>query len=405
MQPDITVITNFLNRIGERKRHTLAFINPMKEGLQGATFEALQLPYMLTYIQNQQRLGNGVYYSLNEGVHVTKQRGFSGKLLANEIIKIHMLGFDIDYITGNAEQRKEYEQRAMLLILKAYPPSLLVSTGGGIQVLFVFAAPLPVAMSNAKIPTETEAIADLVSLQTRDEVTQLYSDIVALLSDALAPMIAENLIKIDKLSNIDRVFRLPGTVNFPTPAKIAKGASIRLSEIIFDAGLYFEFEELRSDIPNVTKPIERKPKTDFVAVPNPKWTFYQKAHFLCEYIKDHKLIDDNQNYTHDLMFPLFGMINKNEITAAEGRELWLMATSTGRETAYGNYEKKWDTRKIANYTSRDLGTLIYFCRSHDCLIPWSYKDEVRKYELEARSITAESMRHPVLVDEEDFLAE
>jgi len=403
MQSDFAVIEKFLHRIGERTRHSLAAIHSIKPGLQGSTYEAKQLPYMLKYIENQQKAGYGIYYSLNEGVHVTKQRGFNGKLLANEIIRVHMLGFDIDYITGNEAQRIGYEQRAIsLLMSQMIPPSVIVSTGGGIQVLFIFHTALPVALSNAKVPTPQEAIDDVVAIGFRDDVAQLYSDIVAALAGALSPMLADNLIKIDKLSNIDRVFRLPGTVNFPTPVKIEKGATVRLARIVYDEGQYTDFWTLRESIPKVTKTVERKEKTDFVERPNATWTHYKKALFLCEYVRDHKLVDDNQNYTHDLMFPLFGMINKNEITAAQGRELWLIATSTGRETAYGNYERKWDTRKIANYTNRDLGSLIFYCRSHDCLLPWSIKDEEKKIDMEAREITAESMRHPVLASEEDF---
>lgn len=404
MSPDFAVIEHFLNRIGERTRHSLAAIHPIKPGLQGSTYEAKQFAYMLKYIANQQKAGYGLYYSLNEGCHVTKQRGFNGKLLANEIIKIHMLGFDIDYITGNEAQRLAYEVRALALIMDSpLKPSVIVSTGGGFQALFVLAAPLPVTLSNAKVPTAAEAVADKVAQVFRDDFTVLYSDIVAQLATILAPMLSEGLIKIDKLSNIDRVFRLPGTVNFPTPQKIEKGATVRMSRVIYDEDYYWIWSDLRDVVPNVTKPLERKEKSAFVERGHTKWNFYTKAKYLCEYIRDNRLVEDNQHYSNDLMFPLFGMINKNEITAAEGRELWLMATSTGRETAYGNYEKKWDTRKIANYNSRDLGSLIFFCRSHDCLLPWSGVDEEKKIKAEAQTITAECLRMPVYVDEDDFL--
>lgn len=397
-------ILNFLNRIGERKRHSLAFIHPAKEGLQGSTYEVLQIPYMMKEIQLKQTVGYGVYYSLNEGCHISKQRGYSGKLLANEIIKIHMFGFDIDYITGNLEQREQFEKRASELVLdNPVKPNLIISTGGGFQVLFILISPLNVAMSNAKIPTEIEAKSDLVAQMIRDEYSQLYGDIVAMLATCLKEMVIEGLIKIDRLSNIDRVFRLPGTLNFPTQAKIEKGATVRLAKIVFDNGDYWDYHELREVVPRITAPVDRKPKTEFVENPNAKWTPYKKAKYLCEYIRDNKLVDDNQNYTNDLMFPLFGMINRNEISAVEGRELWLMATSTGRETAYGNYETKWDKRKIANYVHRDLGSLIFYCRTHECLIPWSGKDIEKQIEAEARAITAENMRNPVIADESELL--
>lgn len=405
MQPDFAVIGSFLNRIGSRTRHSLAAIHPIKTGLMGSTYEVKQTSYMMKYIENQQRAGYGIYYSLNEGCHITKQRGFNGKLLASEIIKVHMLGFDIDYITGDEAQRIQFEARALSLVLASkIKPSLVVSTGGGFQVLFVLAVPIDVPFSNAKIPSPQEALADALSLSFRDDVTQLYADIVAVLTTILQPMLNEGLIKIDKLSNIDRVFRLPGTVNFPSPAKIEKGATVRIAKIIYDENENWLWEDLRAATPNVTKTVVRKDAAPFVERPNQRWTIYNKALFLCQFIRDNRLVDDNQHYSNDLMFPLFGMINKNEITVQQGKELWLLATSTGRETAYGNYEKKWDTRKIANYNNRDIGSLIFFCRQFDCLLPWSSNDEEKKIKIEAKEITEETLRNPVFVDEDELLA-
>ena len=405
MQPDIDVIRGFLNRIGTRQRHSLAYIHHTKTGLEGATFEARQMEAMLKQITIRQSQGYGIYYSLNEGVPVFKQRGFNGKLLADEIIKVHMMGFDIDWITGNEEERRGFEIRAVRLMgnaPEALRPKIIVSTGGGVQFLYTFAAPLEVALSGAKVPSEAEAIADKVAKSFRDDFTLLYADIVVELSKRLSTMIESGVAKIDKLSNIDRVFRMPGTINFPTEAKIAKGATIRMARIIYDKDEDTSFFDLREAVPKVTTPIVRVEPRKFEERPGQKWTYYTKAKFLCEFIKDNALVNDNEDYTHALMFPLFGMINRNEITAAQGRELWLLATSTGRTTAYGTWAKKWDTRKIANYTGRDLGSTIHFCRQHDCLLPWSNDDQETAYKREAAEIAADSLRRPVLVDETDL---
>lgn len=405
MQPDFEMIERFFNRIGERQRHTLAAIHPVKPGLQGSTYEFKQREVMLRYISIKQREGYGLYYSLNEGVPVFKQRGYNGKLLANEIIAIHMLGFDIDWIKGDQEARSGFETRAMNLLMSTETlirPSLVVSSGGGIQVLYVLLSPLPVALSCAQVPTAAQAVTDRVAQGYRDDFTKLYADICVFLSVLFEPLIIDGICKIDKLSNIDRVFRLPGTINFPTPVKIEKGATVRLARVVYDEGSSCDFFQLREAIPNVTAAVERKEKATFKERENLTWSAYKKALFLCEYIRDHRLIDDNQNYTHDLMFPLFGMINRNEINAQQGRELWLLATSTGRETAYGDFPKKWDTRKIANYTGRDIGTIVYFCREHGCLMPWSANDQQLKTEQHAREITEDSLRHPVEADEEEL---
>lgn len=407
MKPDLVTIEAFLNRIGERQRQTLAFIHPVKTGLEGMTFEASQKKSIIPAIIRKQTQGYGVYYSLNEGVPVFQQRGFNGKLLADEITKVHMLGFDIDWTTGNEADRANFEKMAIDLVFKChtdFKPNMIVSSGGGIQLLYSLCAPLQVALSRAKIPTPDEAKKDAVAKSFRDDFTLLYADIVAQLSVLLAPMIKADVLKIDKLSNIDRVFRLPGTINFPTQAKIDKGATIKMARLVYDQDEYSSFEDLRDCVPRVTEAIEKKaaPKA-VVDRPGMKWTVYNKMEYLCKFARDNMLIDDNGDYTHAFMFPLFGAINRREITAQQGRDLWLMATSTARTPAYGTWAKKWDTRKIENYTGRDIGSMIHFCREKDCLLPWSGKDQEKEYLKEAAEIAADSMRRPVLVDEDDFI--
>ncbi len=405
MQPNLDMIELFLHRIGERSRHHLAYIHPFKVGLDGSTYEIKQVPSMMRSIVARQKERYGVYYSLNEGVPVHQQRGFNGKLLADEITKIHVLGFDLDWIRGDETERKGFEQEALDLLLKmqgASLPNLVVSTGGGLQILYTLAAPLKVAMSRSKIPTKDEAIEDAVSRHFRDAFTILYKDIALELELRLSELIKNGKAKVDMLGNIDRVFRLPGTVNFPTQVKIDKGASVRLATIIYDKGERTGFDDLRGTFPARTVPIIRKEKVPFNERPNKKWTIFNKALFLCEFIKNKKLVDDNENYTHSLMFPLFGMINSNEITAAQGRELWLLATSSARDPAHGSWQKKWDTRKIANYTGRDIGSIIHFVRKHDCLLPWSSVDEIESVEREARQIGLDSLRNPKEADEDEL---
>lgn len=405
MSPDFGSIELFLHRIGERQRHHLAYIHPNKTGLFGATYELKQVPMMMRDIEIRQRNGFGVYYSLNEGVRVDQQRGFNGKLLADEIIKLHMLGFDIDWITGNEDDRRIFADRA-LDILTVLPeemrPSVIVSSGGGLQALYTLASPAPCAVSRVKIPSKDQAIEDSVSQVFRDGFTLLYKDIVLELEARLATLIQENVAKVDQLGNIDRVFRLPGTVNFPTQVKINKGATVRMARVIYDKGERCIYQELRDAIPVRTAPIERKEKVPFTERPNKRWNIFNKTLFLCEFIRDHKLVEDNEAYTHSLMFPLFGMINCNEITAAQGRELWLLATSTARDPAHGSWQKKWDTRKIANYTGRDIGSIVHFVRKHDCLLPWSTTDELEAAEREASKIRLESLRNPVVADEDEL---
>lgn len=405
MAPDLSAIELFAHRIGERQRHHLAYIHPSKQGLLGATYELRQVPVMMREIERRQTQGFGVYYSLNEGVRVDQQRGFNGKLLADEITLLHVLGFDIDWTTGGEEERSDFAVRAMEILTnlpEEMRPNVIVSSGGGFQVLYTLASPIPVALSRAKIPSKEQAIEDQVSQTFRDGFTLLYKDIVLELEAQLSALIQEGVAKVDQLGNIDRVFRLPGTINYPTQAKIDKGATTRMAEVVYDEGAHCIYHELREAIPQRAVPIERKEKIPFTERPNKRWNIFNKTLFLCEFIRDHKLVEDNEAYTHSLMFPLFGMVNSNEITAAQGRELWLLATSTARDPAHGSWQKKWDTRKIANYTGRDIGSIVHFVRKHDCLLPWSSVDELEDTRREASKIRLDSLRNQVVADEDEL---
>lgn len=404
MSPDYGTIENFLHRIGERKRHHLAVIHPDRAGLEGSTYELAQVPALLKHIDLKQRFGFGVYYSLNEGVEVYNQRGFNGKLLADEIVRVHMMGFDIDWIKGDQSERYNFQQAALGYIFnrEGVKPDIMVSSGGGLQALFVFGKDIPVALSRTKVPSKEQGISDTVSKHFRDELARLYKDIVLEIERWIEPLITTGAAKVDQLGNIDRVFRMPGTVNYPTQAKIEKGATTQLARIVYDEGTVSDFLETRELVPAITAPLERKEKKPFSERPDKKWTVYNKAVYLCDFIRDKRLVEDNEAYTHALMFPLMGMINRDEITKAQGRELWLNATSTARDPAHGSWTRKWDTRKIENYTGRDIGSIVHYVRQHGCLLPWSTADEDKKTDLEVEQIRLDSLRNPSYGSRDDL---
>jgi hypothetical protein len=61
-------------------------------------------------------------------------------------------------------------------------------------------------------------------------------------------------LKIDSMSNVDRVMRLPGTVNYPKAEKRSKGQVEALAHIAADYGRRFTFPELRSLVPGIIAP-------------------------------------------------------------------------------------------------------------------------------------------------------
>jgi hypothetical protein len=110
---------------------------------------------------------------------------------------------------------------------------------------------------------------------------------------------------------VDRVMRLPGTVNYPKKEKIANGQKEALAYIAEDYERKFTFTELRAMIP-VLAP-RSVVKTKYVPRPDARWTPYKKALACCEYIRDHEPeVDNNHWYVHNVMLPLIGAIHDDD---------------------------------------------------------------------------------------------
>ena len=178
-------------------------------------------------------------------------------------------------------------------------------------------------------------------------------------------------LKIDSMSNIDRVMRLPGTVNYPKAEKRAKGQVEALAHIAVDYGRKFTFPELRRIIPMFAGPLPTSKKA-YVPRPGGFWTTYKKAKACCQFLCDKGAADENHWYVKNVMLPLIGAIHEeeyNRLTADEAFECFMLAVSGGAR--YGNmgrgpgyFKRQWDSHhpERPNYHRMSLGTLIRACK-------------------------------------------
>jgi hypothetical protein len=383
---DIAQALRFLDALDLGGRHTLASEAPFggagggPKWERGKTFEPSQRSLLVKDIEKRQTRGSNVYYSVNRPCHVGDQKGFGGKCSVEDIVAIRALAFDIDII------KRPFDNHLLLDFVdqqftETLRPSLLISTGGGFQLIYILENVVNVAFANNDANKQAKAKAD------RRAITRLAQDFELLLRQKVSTESSEH-IKIDNMSNIDRVMRLPGTVNYPKQEKIAKGQVEALAHIAVDYQHKCDIFELRKKIPYATAAPLDAPKKPFVQRPNPKWPTYRKALNCCEFLRDSGGADVNDIYTKKVMLPLLGEVVDGELSIEEAEECFLEAVSGGER--YGNpgrgikdFKRQFRSHvgSIRNTRSR-LGTLIGYCQELGYVLPWanevSWDDSFKK---------------------------
>jgi hypothetical protein len=244
------------------------------------------------------------------------RQGFNGKCNVDDIIAIRALAFDIDLFQD------------ISLIEKGLPvalrPSLIINTGGGLHLLYLFKDPINVNLYRSSPTDEQKKVNDFL-VKTRSRVSQLANDFEAMLHFRFPKL------KIDGMSNIDRVMRLPGTVNYPKAEKRARGQIEALAHIAKDYQTRFTFAELRSPIPMVGGALMVIEKKLYVPRPGSKWTTYKKATACCQFLCDIGEADTNDWYVRNVMLPLIGCIHQEHdpLTADEAFECFMLVVSGG----------------------------------------------------------------------------
>jgi hypothetical protein len=207
--------------------------------------------------------------------------------------------------------------------------------------------------------------------EARTSITQLAHDFEALLRKIFPQL------KSDNMSNVDRVMRLPSTVNYPKAEKRAKGQVEALAHIAIDNQIKCDHRSLRLCVPRLAPTRTRVQK--FQAPPNSLWPPYRKAKALCEFIRDNHLADTNEIYTKWVMLPLIGMIHdENGLSLEDAEELFLEAISGGERygdmgRGQGYFRRQWRSHRpeLARQGTKSIGSLIKFCRDNGMILPWS----------------------------------
>ena len=187
--PDLALIASFLAGLGQDIH--LCSIVPAGGHCTGRWFGAGLLA-AADWALTESRAGRNVYWTTNRVAENCNKK--PGKA---DIVGARYTHVDIDPPKGGGPLDKLQTQAELLAL--SVPPTLIIDSGGGLQAFWRLAGPASIA--------EVEAI-----------------------NRGLAERLGG-----DKCHNIDRLMRLPGTVNYPNAKKRAAGRATSLAKVIYDS--------------------------------------------------------------------------------------------------------------------------------------------------------------------------
>jgi hypothetical protein len=246
------VAIKILWALDPRGRHDLAAIDPLLPAkhpgkIEAATFQTSQRDAASVWIEARQGIKN-IYTSVNRA---SGAAAASNRLAKKDVGTIRAVVADLDpgkIKGGDASGENFVRERARLLKVvnamaseAACPPTLIVDSGGGYQAWWQLAEPLPATAESVAL---VEGIGRTI----------------------------QNRYGGDPVWNIDRIMRLPGTVNVPDPEKAAQGRTPALSGVLpLSTGLPVTLEALQAWAPPTApraKQDAKLPEIDMGALPD-----------------------------------------------------------------------------------------------------------------------------------------
>jgi hypothetical protein len=200
--PELAECVGFLlfwTQITHTTHITCVAIHPDQGSCIARTFAVSELVAARLWISEQQQTGRNCYFQANQTRPDCNRK--PGK---RDMVAAHCRFADVDPLDDHFQLSEERVRLAKLATHLAtdpeYPPTVLIDSGNGLQVLW---ATTPESLSAAciqRIEGETEAL--------------------------------EYALGADAARNIDRLLRLPGSLNYPGPKKRLRGRVISRARLI-----------------------------------------------------------------------------------------------------------------------------------------------------------------------------
>ena len=196
---DIQMSVDFLDKWKAGGPWVLTRIAPDKRKIDGATFDADSYDQLHTYLRHAEANKLNVYFHVNE-----TQGKIREKASKDQIKTAHWLHVDVDPEPGFDID----EERKRILALLQKPPqlpkgNLITFSGGGYQMFWKLDEPV-----------------EINGLEEKWKDFERYN------------LQIELLLNGDSCHNVDRIMRLPGTINWPNEKKRKKGQVPAMAVVI-----------------------------------------------------------------------------------------------------------------------------------------------------------------------------
>lgn len=236
--PALNAAVEFLWSLPTEKAHICA-IHPTRPGMiRGCTFEktADNRGAAAEWLASAQASGFGCYFYINDlSVNLGPEKP---KAMETEVSRMNAMHVDADVPKATPPEKIAGAKSELLEKVRAHrlPPSIIVDSGGGFGLFALLKSPVEVTEANRQ------------NLKQRNKKYAL--DICG--SGA------------DPCWNLDRVMRLPYTINYPSATKIKRGRTAALATLVEDASAFIQY-----DITPFQPAIEISDKTEEVAFDYP----------------------------------------------------------------------------------------------------------------------------------------
>ena len=211
IKPDNQQTIEFLRAFHPNGPWILTRIDVNKKGIKTEAFGPSSEKQLITFLNRWNGVQN-LYFAVNP------TRVLNKKSSKKDVVQINYLHCDIDAdATDNLEEAKaELLSRLTDKLPEGVPePSWVVDSGGGYWTFHKLAKPI-------KTGTEMLGTDPGVNKEIEDRIEDLERYNIGL----------EEQLSADNCHNIDRIARLPGSVNLPDSKKIAKGRQRALARVV-----------------------------------------------------------------------------------------------------------------------------------------------------------------------------
>ncbi|WP_274627592.1 AAA family ATPase [Arvimicrobium flavum] len=206
----------FLKALDPVGRHNLVAIDPNTRSVSGRTFEPGTWPDIEKWVEARNGRTN-VYFSVNE----PRAGAPHDKLKKGDIVAARALHVDLDP-RKDADLPSERQRLLSAVSEAAVQPTFAIDSGGGVQAFWKLTQKIPLTDGPGDIEHMNRAAA-------------------ALLGGG------------DATQNIERIMRLPGTINMPDAGKRARGRTERRATVLWQDGPVYDRATLVAALPAAPK--------------------------------------------------------------------------------------------------------------------------------------------------------